>query len=580
MSEHKKSGDQHVKQVASYIKKLVKDENPHSIITEDKLAYETAQYIYKRFPAATSIYTKFEKDGAPDHFPDLMIRENQDETEVNLFKVKGNGIVQPKNLGAKSFLKQYFKSETLQKKFNRFFEESHRKFFIEILIELQGYKSAQLNTLSIRQLKQHVKKHYQSFTDELEPYREKFLSGIRDYCFSIFIEEYNEGSEGFKTAFNALLMPNALNVISRYKKDGETLRIETFEPGEYQSHDVSIHKRGGYSLSLGYHSIALNLRFKFESSPLSSIKLATSYEELPSPDESQVTNLKTVQEFENFVSNHNETEKENKSNAIGKCNEAAVQYAIIKNYPSVIQVTEDECIGVLRTYAPRVAQKELFNIMKTAQIAMDELNHFLTKLYSDYKLESVQLTGDSYIEDTNETGDIKILIRSQNRYYEESFSLKAYQRTLAKITSKNPGAGQILGEKYFDVGTLKPLLKNLKENYEPANRQQSLETVSERIGEALSEAANEKLIKGVQALLGTRPLIISFYLEQKAHVVEHGKVNGKITVLRDTPTSIQNRLTWNNAKEELDLRIKFGSGGQHGWSSMKLACDYKIKEHL
>ena len=50
-------------------------------------------------------------------------------------------------------------------------------------------------------------------------------------------------------------------------------------------------------------------------------------------------------------------------------------------------------------------------------------------------------------------------------YVEEGLSLKAIATKNAKITVKNPGAGQILGPSCFNIGTLTPLIDEVKEQF-------------------------------------------------------------------------------------------------------------------
>lgn len=113
---------------------------------------------------------------------------------------------------------------------------------------------------------------------------------------------------------------------------------------------------------------------------------------------------------------------------------------------------------------------------------------------------------------------------------------------------KNPGIGQILGPRYFGIGSL------------------VLDV----------EDAKEQLRLGTAALLGKSTTVLTMYALNESFILEHTVIKDKIDVLPKEPSPIQTALRWNDDNEELALRVKFSASQQHGWSSLKLSCEYKI----
>lgn len=179
-----------------------------------------------------------------------------------------------------------------------------------------------------------------------------------------------------------------------------------------------------------------------------------------------------------------------------------------------------------------------------------------------------------------DTSDLKIILRVKEQYVEENVSLKAISKSSAKITVKNPGAGTILGPLYFDIGSFTLVTDEVKDKYNQKQiiRYQCLAVISAALGKSLRIANQKKLQKGFEAIRGTATTIITNYTKDKSLVLEHDviKGEGEVEVFPRMPSSIQTTLRWNDKKEELSLRIKFGKGQQHGWSSVKLACEYSI----
>ena len=78
------------------------------------------------------------------------------------------------------------------------------------------------------------------------------------------------------------------------------------------------------------------------------------------------------------------------------------------------------------------------------------------------------------------------------------------------------------------------------------------------------------------ALLGDSTLVLTIYSQNESLVLAHKDITDDINVYSKTPTPIQTTLRWNGDLEELSLRVKFSAGQSKGWSSLKLACEYKL----
>ncbi|MFV2049631.1 hypothetical protein ACEWK1_20025, partial [Metabacillus sp. YM-086] len=188
------------------------------------------------------------------------------------------------------------------------------------------------------------------------------------------------------------------------------------------------------------------------------------------------------------------------------------------------------------------------------------------------------LVPDNYLKDRLDNSDLELILFVDNQYIEEAFSLKAISKKTAKITAKNPGIGKILGPQYFDIGSLSSIVEEVQEKFAKnlINHQQSLIEVSAELGEKLITSNQTKLRKGVQALLGKSTLIVTFYNQNHSIVLQHGNVKSEVFVSKQYPSPIQTTLYWNEKQEELSLRVKFSAGQKKGWSSLKLACEYKL----
>lgn len=573
MSSSKKIGDQHVIDVSNALKCYLLNE---SILEFKETVQQTARYITKLYPTIKKVTSKFETE-SPDSNPDLFITLKSGETnKINLFYIKGTSPVQPKNLGAKSFLKKYFLSENLQALFNKSLEYAYESYLKKIV----NTREVENVYDKIGSLKKKVKKYYPKFVSEINQFRRQFLFELREECFTLLKEEYNNKfSDSIINAFNELLLINSTNIITRYATENKCLGIEEMKFCSEIS-KINLYKKGRDTLGIRTGQEALTLRFKFESGPTSSIKLATSYERFPTDDSIVRHNLSTIDQFEQIIFNHKQQEqKVNTSNAIGKCNEAMVYYRILKSNPSINQVSEDDYTKMLSKYGPVISSSSLLAIQRSSNSALNQLNQYLRDKYDTYSIDSIQLVPDNYLKNRLDTSDLKLVLVVNSQYIEESISLKALSKKTTKLTIKNPGIGTILGSQYFDIGTLNPLVSEVKEKFQNNifDHQQSLVEVSSILGGYLKNADQISLKKGVQSLLGESITLVTFYKEEYSIMLDHKDVRSEIMVAPHKPSPIQTTLSWNNDQEELSLRVKFSSGHHRGWSSLKLACEYKVQ---
>lgn len=537
-----------------------------------KVASETAKYIVNEFPNYSKILSKFDHP-YPDNKPDLEITINGQVVNVNLFHIKGRGKVQQKNLGALSFLEKYFESKSLQEKFNEFYETIYNSYLESIhKLIFKGYSYTK---------KINLKAELRPYLEELKSeevlfHRRKFLFLLRECAFDLFKNEYNLESPSIHNAFRTLMLLDDINIVGRTLSN-DKIEIETVNPILDFRNNIELFKKGNDSVEIAVGNVSLILRFKFESNPLSSIKLATSYAE--DRQVSQDKNINYLKSFEKVLSRHSHIKDKNISNAIGKCNEAIIYHKFIQMDSSIVQVDDETSLKMIENYMNRVSEKNINDLQKSAKVTQEKIIEFLDGKYPNNTITSIQLVPESYLEDRLNNSDMKLILYYNSKYIEEDISLKAIKNKNSKITVKNPGAGTILESQYFDAGSLRPLIAETKSLYEQKklNHMDSLEKVSEQMGEYLSNVPNHHLEKGLKAILGSNILAVTFYGMNSAIVLEHEEIKTKIIILKQTPTKIQTTLVWNNSLEELTMRMKFSGSQSKGWTSLKLACEYQIK---
>ncbi|MFP3916925.1 hypothetical protein U5N28_03865, partial [Lysinibacillus telephonicus] len=532
------------------------------------------KFIVEQFPNIINVKNKFQSD-KPDQHPSLLLTLSNSKTvKVRLFSLKGTSQIQPKNIGAKSFLKKYFLLNSLQTEFNIKLEKLYRQFLIAILSK----KVKDIPTyITVTELKKRVENFYPKFNNVINPIRTSFLFEVREVCFQLLKEVYNSQFEGIEHAFRELMLLDSVNIITRYT-NGNKCSVDRWEsnikPGKLQ-----LYKKGNDTIGIRSGTEALTIRFKFESGPGSSIKIATSFDTFPTENQVLLTNLKSIQKFETILNKCISNVKKNSNNAIGKCNEAMVYYQLLKEKPELKQIDDEAFITMIEKYSISVLPHTLEEIRTASKITAKNIEIYLREEFGTYEIESMQLVPDNYLIDRLDTGDLQLTLKVNGKYFDKKLSLKAIAKMGGKVTLKNPGVGTILGPQYFDIGSLQPLVDKLKCQFEEGkiNHKQSLELVSASLGKNLVMAPQSNLKKGLIALLGSATAVITFYKENKCNIIEHKSIKGKIDVIPNSPTPIQTTLSWDQNSQQLSLRVKFSGGQAKGWSSLKLACEYKIE---
>lgn len=579
MVKQKSTGNNHVLAVFNVLAHYMEhrqwpSDNPEGAI-------ETARYIWDNYPGITDITNKFQYGSNPDKHNDLTITTPDGKKNINLYSISGSGNIQPKNLGAKSFLETYFLSPELQEDFNTFLEERHNEFLDEML----DFQEDSLKSMTIKEKKMLLRERHPKFTKHNEKPRRPFLYSLREKFYSLLLKSYNSHESGFKNAFNVLLMLDEITIITRIKSKG--IEIEPFKP-ELQSYsDYKVFKIGSCDVGIQSGQVALTLRFKFESDPSSAIKLATGYrlyqDESDFKDITLSNNRHTLLLADKISKNIVVAPVKNTSNAVGKCNEAFTYYWMLHKYPAAIQADENEFITYLKDYLPSLPTSLAEKIKNSSEQTATQIVMHLNQTYPNAKIEGIQIVADIYIEDRLNTGDIKINIRETSGTIIELFiSLKAISNPSQKITTKNPGIGTIFGPNFFglnsDLNTkLAMQVTRAKQNFESRVLQEHsaiLSDLSNSVGIILKEASQDHLRQGIENLLGKALTIITVYEQNKAYLLKHNEIETDITVYPNSPSNIQNTFKWNNGNEELSLRIKFSKGQHHGWSSIKFASEY------
>lgn len=572
MNKQSTIGKLHVINVGAALNQFLKG---NSITGFTEPVQETAKYIIDLYPNIQEVITKYDTTN-PYLQPDLRLKLHETkEVKISLFYIKGSSKIQPKNIGAKSFLEKYFHSEILQNKFNAFLSSEYDKYLNNIVKTKEHIKSSKQTTTELRK---KVKQYYPKFVCEIDPYRKSLLYTLREYCFQLLKDEFNEDKLGILNAFKEFLMMDTINIITRHDGGNKCLLVEEWNFSTNSIKDIHIYKKGNTTVGIRMGREAITIRFKLESGPASSIKLATSYDYLPTEHTLVKSNLKSIETFEQSIAKHKQIETGDTSNAIGKCNEAMTYYRILKTNPSISQVDAEEYQQMLTKYSPVVPHKTLLNLYNSSESANEAIQQYLQEKYQNYVIESIQLIPDIYIKNRLDTRDLLIVLQVDKQYIEEGFSLKGIAKNNVKITVKNPGAGQILGPQYFNSGSLKQVIATTKEAFQEnqLDHQEAIEIVSEAIGQNLQTTSQEKLIKGITSIIGYAPTLVTVYTTNKSKIIKHGAVTGVINVYPKKPSPKQTTLSWNENEEELSLRVKFSGSQSKGWSSLKLACEYSV----
>lgn len=572
MKNPRKLGDKHVIDVHRALLFVL---DKKSITVFPKTVRETVNYITNLFPNIISVSSKFEAKNTNTAKDLTLILDDNSVKHVNLFLIKKNARIQMKNLGAKSFFKKYFLAEDTQKGFNISFNK-HYIEYLEELVKVNGVKK--FSALNQRELKNIISVNYPRFVSEIEEFRKKFLYNLREEAFTFLKDLYNEKNRGFDFAYHRLFMTEDTTIVTRYGKYESSISVERFSPSSPYFTAIEIYKRGRNSVGIKYGDIALTLRFKFESGPISSVKLAVSYESFPSEAENEVANIRTVREMSALIEDHHSEGAKNQSNAIGKCHEAITYYYFLQYFPNVIQVEPNECVKQLLKYYQLVNYEVLKTLYHATSTIIPAIKNKFFEKYLDYEIESVELVPESYIKNRLDTGDLKLTLRVNNMYKIESISLKAAAKKGGSITTKNPGIGTILGSTYFNIGDFTYKTDEVKEKYLKGqlNHRESLEEISYELGTKLKGAPQYNLKRGIENLLGKAMMGVTFYKDNESFCKEHSQIVNKVVVHTQTPSAIQNKLIWNHGDDSINLRVKFSRSQKYGWSSIKLTSEYKV----
>lgn len=571
MTEPRILGDTHVKEVYKLLSRSLNGEATDGAIT---LAEHTARYISVRFPEYVAIKTKFDFSDPDKHSDIILILDNNKQININLFLIKNNRKIQLKNPGIRSFLKKYFLSNDLQMRFNQKYDQLYEDFLNTVL----DVKGMRFISHSVKEMKKEVSELYPEFVPEIEMARAQFLYLTRELCFELLTQDYNQGARGITNAIETIVMTDSINIVTRYKSDNVLKSIEEFNPCIGDFEQFKIIKKGNYSIGFAIDSITLLIRFKFESGPSSSIKLATSFDDPITEDVVVLENKNSQLKFKSEVTKHrNAIVSKLDSNAVGKCCEAIVYSEVLSCISDVKQIDPNLYIDLFEKYSTKVPFSIIESLIMTANKAVLGLLAYLNNKYVNLKIESVDLVPDIYIKDKKNSADLILIIRSNLQYFSEPVSLKALKKDTGVVIAKNPGLGTIFSPDFFDLESMIDLAAESKAIYnsQMMSRRLALEKIAFFMGNRLSCASNEILASGINALLGDATVLVLFYNELKYKIIRHLEVNTDITVIKNYPTSIQNTLTWDGGSKQLLLRVKFGKGESHGWSALKLAVSYK-----
>lgn len=567
----RKIGDEHVQAVFEALNMYVLNQ---SFDNYSNKVTKTVKYITDIYPNIQSVDYKFNHPQSDKAKDIVLILEDKSKVTINLFLIKKGGRIQPKNPGAKSFFEKYFLSKQLQEKFNHELEQKYLDFLKKI-VEVK-FGTHYINDK--RELKRIISSNFPKFTEEINPIREQFLYELREKCHLLLKDSYNEKNEGYFYAYNSFFMTEDINIITYYGSNELDVHVDKFDPGTPSFKDIQLYKVGKNTVGIKYGEVGLTLRFKFESKPTSSIKLATSFEKIPNNLDIYNLNDRTIRQVVELIKNHSYVNTSNSSNAIGKCHEALTYFYFLHEYPHIAQVDPNDCITLVDKYSSSVKPKVLKSLYDSTATIVPKIKEKLDQKYSSYNIESIELVPDSYIADKLNTGDIQLILKHRDLYKVENISLKALAKSSNKVTTKNPGIGSILGPTYFNVGSLEHFVSEVKLKFEigELSHEESLESLADELGLQLTGATQPQLKQGIENLLGKCMMAITFYEENTSYCKEPTMINGSIKLFRKKPTAIQNTLSWNNNMEEISLRVKFSRGKQHGWSSIKLTSEYQV----
>lgn len=572
----KHSGNKHVEQVKDYLINLINGVQ----VKPTSSAAATALYLYNKNSTIESVHSKFDFNN-PDQHPDLILQLHNKKIPYHLFKLT-TGDIQPRNLGGKSFLAKYFNELYLQEKFNLRLEALYLAFFKRFIHQRDEYQT-------LTEYRKEIRKQSITFStnDEAREARNDFLFSLRENTIEIFQEVLNDKEKQSVTiGLNELLFNGEAMIISVEK--GSTFTVYEKRCQFSLSDSLIVYRRGNDSIGFTDGKITLYIRFKFESQPDSPIKLVTS---LTTHHPSSNLNNHLINKFEscwNQLVHSASYVTSNDPNSVGKVNEALIYHFLIQNQPSVIpdgNSTHSRHITNLKTYGANLKLDTLQKLRLASKTAVENtLLPVIKENYAEYHIAAVSLTDDAYRLDIKDNSDIKVTLvplypHTSNALYKElCYSLKANAKSNSLPVVKNPGFGTILGADYFRIGETDQVTKELKQlfNEGKLTRNEVLESANQYLATCLSKASIHSLKNGISTIIGEIPTLHTFYEENHATLSEVTTYRDDIIFIPNYPTKINNMLLWNHQKERLIMRVKFSAGESHGWSSLKLACTYKI----
>lgn len=570
--KQKNIGNDHVKEVKNALLQLMEGND----IEVNSAAVSTAFYLFKKHPNIQFIQSKFDFANSDQH-PDINLRVENIEIPYHLFKIK-SGVIQPRNLGGKSFLSNYFNETKLQEKFNSRSEQLLKYFYNSILVNADEY-------LSLKEMRKEIKLAGITFANNIQAQkaRKNILFSLRENALEIFHALLNNGrKDKIISGLNDLLFSGEKMLITSEKKS-RFLVLEKSHQFSYTD-SINIYRKGNDSIGFTDGKISLIIRFKFESQPNSPIKLTTSlsdYEPVNRINTSLTTKFETT--WEDLISNA-PIKTTSDPNSIGKVNEALIYHYFLKNQSTIISdETKNDArhIENLKNYGSKLSKQTLKKLNSTCKQAIEiTLLPQIKTQYPNYSVSAISLTDEAYRLDIKDNSDIKILLNLNNSFFvkELGYSLKANAKSSSIPVLKNPGFGTILGPNYFRVGDTVNFSKELKKNFLEGkfNHTQVLEYANEYLANSLKSASIEQLKKGVSTIIGEVPTLHTFYEENSTKLSEVIRYEDDLNFKANCPTSINNSIFWNSDQEQLIMRVKFSGGHSKGWSSLKLACTYKI----
>jgi hypothetical protein len=281
--------------------------------------------------------------------------------------------------------------------------------------------------------------------------------------------------------------------------------------------------------------------------------------------------------------------------AIGKYHEVTTVKEILRRFPSAQELNPDRRTRVIARYLPTIERKpelkeKLIAVARpTVHSIIEYLNRHFQVRTSEIAVVSVDLASEIYRSDRLNTTDITVTAKTKNQPSQKfPFSLKALERENSQPNLKNPGLGKLIEAQYFDCGSLKELISELRKkfysgelDYPPIYKPQPdttnrhanvLYIAAESAYEQLRRASKDQTIKGIKALIGEVPWVIAYYGENKAVLIDLPSLEGEFSISR-SPTPINITISWGN--QALILRVKFATGTSEDylekWSSLKLA---------